>query len=61
MNDSTRYNFLINSNQYNDDKWSASHPIFIDKYRSLILNESQALFEVMEKELTDNIIEGNPA
>jgi hypothetical protein len=56
MNDPTRYNFLINSNQYND-KWSASHPIFIDKYRTLILNDSQAFFEVMEKELTNNIIE----
>jgi hypothetical protein len=57
MNDHTGYNFLINSNQYKDDKWSASHPIFIDKYRSLILDNSQALFEFMEKELTDNIIE----
>jgi hypothetical protein len=57
MNDPTGYNFLINSNQYKDDKWSASHPIFIDKYRSLILDNSQALFEFMEKELTDNIIE----
>jgi hypothetical protein len=56
MNDPARYNFLINSNQYNN-KWSASHPDFMGMYRSLILNDSQALFEVMEKEMTDNIIE----
>ena len=57
MKDPTKYNFLINSNQYNNDKWSASHRNFIDMYRSLILNDSQALFKFMEKELTDNIIE----
>jgi hypothetical protein len=57
MNDPARYNFLINSNQYNDDKGSESHHNSIDTYRSLILDDSQALFDVMEKELTDNIIE----
>jgi hypothetical protein len=57
VNDPTRYNFLIDSNKHDDDKWSVSHPNFIDMYRSLIINDSQALFKVMEKELTDNIIE----
>jgi hypothetical protein len=56
MNDPTRYNFLINSNHYNDDKWSASHPNFIDMYRSLILDDSRKLFEIMERELTSKII-----
>jgi len=55
--DPTRYNFLINNNQYNNDKWYTPDPNFIDMYRSLILNDSQSLFEVMEKELTNNIIE----
>jgi hypothetical protein len=55
--DPARYNFLINSNQYNYDKWQTPHPNFIDMYRSLIMDDSQKLFQVMTRELTNNIIE----
>ena len=60
--DPARYNFLINflinSNQYNYDKWQTPHPNFIDMYSSLIMDDSQKLFQVMTRELTNNIIEG---
>jgi uncharacterized protein (UPF0147 family) len=52
MKDPAKYNFLINSNQ-----WHTLHPNFIDKYRSLILDDSHILFEVMTRELTNKIIE----
>lgn len=55
--DPTKYNFLVYSNQYNNDKWHTPHPNFIDMYRSLILDDSQKLFQVMKRELTNNIIE----
>ena len=55
--DPTKYNFLVISNQYNNDKWHKPHPIFIDMYRSLILDDSQKLFEAMTRELTNNIID----
>jgi hypothetical protein len=55
--DPAKYNFLVNSNKQNDDKWSASHPNFVDLYRSLILDDSQKLFGVMARELTNKIIE----
>jgi hypothetical protein len=57
MKDPIRYNFLINSNQYNDNKWQTIHPNFIEMYRSLILDDSQKLFKVMARELTNKIIE----
>jgi uncharacterized protein (UPF0147 family) len=57
VRDPNKYNFLINGNRYDDGKWHTPHPNFIGMYRSLILNDSQALFEVMARELTDNIIE----
>jgi hypothetical protein len=52
MKDPTKYNFLINSNQYN----AHPHPNFIDMYRSVILDDSQRLFEVMIRSLTNKII-----
>ena len=52
MKDPTKYNFLINSNQYN----AHPHPNFIDMYRSVILDDSQRLFEVMIRGLTNKII-----
>jgi transcriptional regulator len=55
--DPAKYNFLINSNQHNDDKWHTPHPNFIDMYRSLILEDSQKLFEVMVRELINKTIE----
>ena len=49
----TKYNnFLINSNQYQDGQ----HMVFIDVYRTLILDEAQRIFEVMAKDLTSRII-----
>jgi hypothetical protein len=50
--DPTKYNFLINSNQYQDGQ----HMVFIDVYRALILDEAQRIFEVMAKDLTSRII-----
>jgi len=49
--DPTKYNFLINSNQYKDGQ----HMAFIDVYRALILDEAQRIFEVMAKDLTGRI------
>jgi hypothetical protein len=57
MRDPARYNFLINSNQYNYNKWQTPHHNFIDMYRSVIMDDSQKLFQVMTRELTNNIIE----
>jgi transposase len=53
----TKYNFLVYSNQYNNDEWHTPHPNFIDMYRSLVLDDSQKLFEAMTRELTNNIID----
>jgi hypothetical protein len=50
-----KYNFLLNSNQYNGGQYAVSHP-FIDAYRTLILDEAQKLFELMERDLTSRII-----
>jgi hypothetical protein len=55
--DPTKYNFLVYSNQYNKHKWHTLHPNFTNMYRSLILDDSQKLFEVMTRELTNNIID----
>jgi transposase len=55
--DPTKYNLLVISNQYNNDKWHTPHPNFIYMYRSLILDDSQKLFKVMTRELTNNIID----
>ena len=52
--DPAKYNFLVNSNQ-----WHTPHSNFIDMYRSLILDDSQKLFEVMARELTNEIIENS--
>ena len=52
MKDPTKYNFLINSNQYQDGQ----HMAFIDVYRTLILDEAQKLFESMVRDLTSRII-----
>ena len=48
VRDPNRYNFLINSNQYQDGQ----HMAFIDVYRALILDEAQRIFELMAKDLT---------
>ena len=52
--DPTKYNFLFNSNQRH-----TLHSNFIDKYRSLILDDSQTLFEIMTRELTNKILENS--
>jgi hypothetical protein len=57
MKDPAKYTFLINSKQYNDKRRHTPYPNFIDMYRSLILEDSQKLFEVMARELTNKIIE----
>jgi hypothetical protein len=58
--DPARYYFLINSNQNNYYKWQTPHHNFTDMYRSLILEDSQKLFEVMTRELTNKILEMVP-
>jgi hypothetical protein len=60
MRDPARYYFLINSNQNNYYKWQTPHHNFTDMYRSLILEDSQKLFEVMTRELTNKILEMVP-
>jgi hypothetical protein len=50
-----KYNFLINTNQYYGDQYAASQS-YIDAYRTMILDESQKLLELMERDLTRRII-----
>jgi hypothetical protein len=50
-----KYNFLINSSQYYSGQYAASQS-YIDAYRTMILTESQKLFELMERDLTRRII-----
>jgi hypothetical protein len=53
--DPDKYKFLINSNQYYLGPHAASHP-YIDAYRTVILDESQKLFELMARNLTNEIV-----
>jgi hypothetical protein len=53
--DPDKYNFLVNSKQYNGGQYTASHPI-IDAYRDLILDEAEKLFELIKRDLTSRII-----
>jgi hypothetical protein len=50
-----KYNFLINTNKYYGGQYAASQS-YIDAYRTMILDESQKLFELMERGLTSGII-----
>jgi hypothetical protein len=50
-----KYNFLINTNQYYGGQYAASQS-YIDAYRTMILDESQKLFGLMERDLTRRII-----
>jgi hypothetical protein len=53
--DPKKYNFLINTNQYYGGQYAASQS-YIDAYRTMILDESQKLFELMKRDLTRRII-----
>jgi hypothetical protein len=53
--DPDKYNFLINSNQYSGGQYAASQS-HIDAYRTIILDESQKLFELMQRNMTRRII-----
>jgi hypothetical protein len=57
LRDPVNFNLLINSSQYGDGQQKASQA-FIDLCRVLVLNEAQKLFEVMVRELTNNVIKG---
>jgi hypothetical protein len=57
LRDPVNFNLLTNSNQYGDGQQKASQS-FIDLCRVLVLNEAQKLFEVMARELTNNVIKG---
>jgi hypothetical protein len=57
LRDPVNFNLLINSSQYGDGQQKASQA-FIDLCRVLVLNEAQKLFEVMARELTNNVIKG---
>jgi len=54
MNDPTKYNSLINSNQY----YGGQYEPYIDAYRTLILDEARKLFELMTRDLTSGIVSG---
>jgi hypothetical protein len=51
-----KYNFLVNTNQYYGGQYAASQS-YIDAYRTMILDESQKLFELMKRDLTRGIID----
>jgi transposase len=51
--DPKKYNFLINTNYGGQYATSQS---YIDAYRTMILDESESLFELMERDLTRRII-----
>jgi predicted transcriptional regulator len=51
-----KYNLLINSNQFCGGQYAATQP-YIDAYRTMILDESQKLFELIERDLTRRIID----
>jgi hypothetical protein len=53
--DPGKYNFLINGSQYYIGSYIASHPL-IDRYRNLILDEAQKLFELIARDLTSEIV-----
>jgi predicted transcriptional regulator len=53
--DPGKYSFLIDSNQYYIGSYIASHPL-IDRYRNLILDEAQKLFELIARDLTSEIV-----
>jgi hypothetical protein len=53
--DPDKNKFLINSNQYYLGPYAISHP-YIDAYRTMILDESHKLFELMARNLTSEIV-----
>jgi hypothetical protein len=53
--DPGKYNFLINSNQYYLGPHAVSNP-YIDAYRTMILDESHKLFELIARNLTSEIV-----
>jgi hypothetical protein len=55
--DPTKYNFLVSGGGlYNGGGPFASSQYYINIYRTLILDEAQKLFELMERELSDKFI-----
>jgi hypothetical protein len=50
-----KYNFLINTNQYYGGQYGASQS-YIDAYRTMILDESHKLFELIARDLTSEIV-----
>jgi predicted transcriptional regulator len=53
--DPNKYNYLINTSQYSGGQYAALQS-YIDAYRTIILDESQKLFELMERDMTRRII-----
>ena len=51
-----KYNFLVSS-VFNGGQLAPSH-LYIDTYRTLILDEAQKVFELMVQDLTNRIIKG---
>jgi transposase len=51
-----RFNFLINSNVYNNGRQKASQP-YIEVYRALILDEAEKIFKIMTRDLINKIID----
>jgi hypothetical protein len=53
--DPNKYNYLINTSQYSGGQYAASQS-YIDIYRTIILDESQKLFELIERDMPRKII-----
>jgi hypothetical protein len=60
VRDPTRYNFLTNSNIYNNGSQKVTQP-YIEGYRALILDEAQKIFEILTRDLTNQIMENTIA
>jgi len=55
IRDPDRFSFLVSSIVYNGGQYASSRP-YIDVYRTLILDETQKVFELMVRDLTSRII-----
>lgn len=61
IKDPDKYNFMINSSQFNQGQESASStPKYIEIYRSIVQDDAEKLFEAMKSDLTNRIINNAP-
>jgi hypothetical protein len=57
IRDPGKYSFLVSSSIYNGGQHASSQS-YINAYRTLILDEAQKVFELMVRDLTNRIING---